>query len=85
LGGHLGGWAAEGPRASLNELELPAGRHELRLVNPALKPYRAVVTVSAGETLEHHAVLQASEPSTRAAQGEMLSEIEPPGIARDTR
>jgi serine/threonine protein kinase len=44
----------------LNELELPVGRHELRLVNPSLKPYRAVVTISAGETLEHRVIVQDS-------------------------
>ena len=28
----------------INELELSAGRHELELVNPAVRPYRAFVS-----------------------------------------
>jgi serine/threonine-protein kinase len=36
-----------------NELELPAGKHQLMLVNPARKPYRATVRIRPGQTLEH--------------------------------
>jgi serine/threonine-protein kinase len=37
----------------LSEVELPAGRHNLMLVpHPTLKPYRKVITIKAGETLE---------------------------------
>ncbi|MFL5344714.1 MAG: protein kinase domain-containing protein [Hyalangium sp.] len=54
----------------LHELELPAGRHELELVNPALRPYRAFVTITAGETLEHHVLLQSAEASSTASPSE---------------
>jgi len=36
-----------------NQLELPAGKHVLELTNPAVKPYKAVVTIPEGQTVEH--------------------------------
>lgn len=52
---------AKGKVPPTNELELPAGRHELMLVNPARNPYRATVRIKAGQTLEHR-VTFAEEP-----------------------
>jgi serine/threonine-protein kinase len=54
----------------INELKLPAGRHEVKLINPAVPPYRAIVTITAGKTLEHNVVFQApsspkQEPETK--------------------
>jgi serine/threonine-protein kinase len=69
----------------INELELPAGRHELKLVNPALKPYRAVVTIAPGEKLEHRVSFQPAESSPKTAQGEMVSEIEASGVTSGSR
>ena len=86
------GWAdiwVDGQRKGrvppINHLDLPAGRHELKLVNPAVKPYHAVVTIPAGGTVEHRVIFQAAEPSSQTAQGQMLSEAEAPGSARHTR
>jgi hypothetical protein len=48
-------WGVSPPQ---NELVLPAGKHQLELLNPRLKPYRAVVTVPAGQTLDHVVTLE---------------------------
>jgi hypothetical protein len=54
----------------VNELTLPAGRPELQLINPSLKPYRATITITAGKTLEHRVHLQPAETSTEDSQTE---------------
>jgi serine/threonine-protein kinase len=46
----------------LNELQLPAGQHELVLINPALRPYKTLVTIKAGQTLEHLVEFQTESP-----------------------
>jgi predicted Ser/Thr protein kinase len=53
------GWAhiyvdgvEKGEVPPIHELELPAGRHELLLVNPGSKPFRKIIKIKAGETLE---------------------------------
>lgn len=45
-----------------NELELPQGRHELKLLNPMTQPYRAFITIKAGQTTEHLATFKLKEP-----------------------
>ncbi|HYH97124.1 serine/threonine protein kinase [Hyalangium sp.] len=69
----------------INELELPPGRHELKLVNPALKPYRALVTITAGETLEHRVVFQAAGPATEDSQAKAPGDAEATQVASGAR
>jgi serine/threonine-protein kinase len=54
----------------VNELKLSAGRHELQLINPSLKPYRATITITAGKTLEHRVHLQPTGGPTEDSQPE---------------
>jgi eukaryotic-like serine/threonine-protein kinase len=54
----------------INELKLSAGRHELQLINPAVKPYRAIITITAGKTLEHRVLFQPSGGPSEGAQAE---------------
>jgi serine/threonine-protein kinase len=54
----------------INELQLSAGRHELQLINPAVKPYRAVITITAGKTLEHRVLFQPAGGPSEGAQAE---------------
>jgi|GEM_PF-5087148 len=56
----LKGWAEifvdgkkMGRAPPMNRLELPAGKHVLELTNPAMKPYKAIITIPEGETVEH--------------------------------
>jgi serine/threonine protein kinase len=54
----------------VNELTLSAGRHELHLINPAVRPYRAIITITAGKTLEHRVLFQSADGPTDGSQGE---------------
>jgi serine/threonine protein kinase len=54
----------------VNELTLSAGRHELHLINPAVRPYRAIITITAGKTLEHRVLFQSAEGTTDGSPGE---------------
>jgi serine/threonine protein kinase len=54
----------------VNELTLPAGRHELHLINPAVRPYRAIITITPGKTLEHRVLFQSADGTTTGSQGE---------------
>jgi serine/threonine-protein kinase len=54
----------------INELKLTAGRHELQLINPAVKPYRAIITITAGKTLEHRVLFQPDGGPSEGSQAE---------------
>jgi serine/threonine protein kinase len=72
------GWAeividgkSRGRVPPINELELPAGRHELLLINPAVKPYRASIVITAGEMLEHRVLFQSAATASGLAPSEV--------------
>jgi hypothetical protein len=57
----------------VNELTLSAGRHELQLINPAVRPYRAIITITAGKTLLHRVDFQRADGATNGLQAEASS------------